>query len=168
MDDQTMAATITGLLASGCGAAIKVLLDQIIRWKAEDGAPISSKTRRRLILLLAALVPSLLYGFMVYMAWVEYGIAAHVAYTGLALFTSQAIHGEQDLPNGAEERIAAMWAEEAFVGNIPQGDLPEARIQIVVDGKVLATTSSKKNAFHETDYSNSGDLNVERGASGGM
>jgi hypothetical protein len=155
MNDQALKAFIAGALASGCGALNQLIMAQIVRWKEEDNEPISAKTKRRLSLLLALITPSVLYGFVVFMGWETYGIAAHIAYVGIAFMTAQAVHGEMRLPSGAQERVQERL--DAYVGKLPRGDDPDARIRI---------------DRGPTDLSNSGDAmpypDGERGPSGGL
>jgi hypothetical protein len=89
------------------------------------------------------------------MGWETYGIAAHIAYVGIAFMTAQAVHGEMRLPSGAQERVQARI--DAFVGNLPQGHNPYSPRPPYVD--------------IDTDLTNSGDAmpyTGERGPSGGM
>lgn len=165
MDDQTLGTIIGGLLASGCGGANQLVLANLIKWKDEDGDPISPKTKRRLSLVLAFATPSLLYAFMVWMGWTTYGIAAHVSYMGLAFAAHQALHGETKLQTGEEVRaaqvVAFRAAQPAFVGNIPQGHTPP-----------VLPISPVAPVFDDVDETNSGDVQPfpdgQRGASGGM
>lgn len=144
MDNQALGAIIGGLLASGCGGANQLILAQLIKWKDEDGQPIAPKTKRRLSLLLAFATPSLLYGFTVWMGLVQYGIAAHIAYMGLAFAAHQALHGETKLATG--EEVKAEKATEAYVGKIPRGHFPyEGAVDAMVASGVDLSTIAPVN-----------------------
>lgn len=167
MDDQALGAIIGGLLASGCGGANQLILAQLIKWRDEDGQPIAPKSKRRLSLLLAFATPSLLYGFTVYMTWVQYGIAAHIAYMGLAFAAHQALHGETKLQTGAEvegqKRIDEIERTEAYVGNIPQGHYPAESPTPSYVAPIAPAAPRFEDGERSSGFSDSGDEIPERG-----
>ena len=103
---------VLGVLSAGSAPVINWLLDQIVRWRAEDGHDIAPKWRRRIALLLTAVVPTAMYLLTDVMSeMVTYDWRQNVAYIATAFTTSQILHGEQKLPGNAEYK--AIKAEEA-------------------------------------------------------
>jgi hypothetical protein len=99
-------AFITAALSTGCGAIIQWLFSEYAKDRADDGKPISPRTKRRIMLGLCAVVPSVLVGIL-WLITREYDWQAHLMAVGLAYVTSQTIHGEQKLMTGEEVRAAA-------------------------------------------------------------
>lgn len=156
MDNQTWT-YILGALSGGCGFLQQILLSQFLKWRAEDGQPASPKTKRRVSLLIAPALPSVLYAVAILAGWTTYELASHLLYMGLAFMSAQGLHGEMKLQTGAE--VKAEERAEAYVGRIPQGHHPPVM--------PIAPSAPR---FDDTDLSNSGDLfpDGQRGASGGM
>lgn len=102
MDNEALKLMVFAILSAGSGALIQLILGEFIKWREEDKKPISPKTKRRLSLLFAALVPSALYGFAVLVGWTVYDVATHLAYIVAAFTAQQAVHGETKLPSGAD------------------------------------------------------------------
>jgi hypothetical protein len=113
MTTADLTVVILGVLSAGSAPVINWLLDQIVRWKAEDGQDIAPKTRRRLALLLTAVVPSAMYVLVLLMTMgiQTYDWKQNLAYIATAFTTSQMLHGERKLPDG--EEYAELKAEEA-------------------------------------------------------
>ncbi len=124
--NETLTAILMALLVAGCGVPIKFVMDQIIKWRAEDNKPISSKTKRRVTLLLGLIIPSIIYGVVVALGN-EYGVAAHILYMVGGFTSATALHGEIELPTGAEERTAKTFGPpvtklgpDVFIAEKPQ------------------------------------------------
>lgn len=94
---------ITAALSTGCGAIIQWLFSAYAKDRAEDGEPISPKTKRRVVMGLCALVPSALV-VILYLITAQYDWQQHIMAVGLAFVSSQAIHGETKLEDGKQMR----------------------------------------------------------------
>lgn len=113
MTTQDFIVVVLGILSAGSAPVINWLLDQIARWKLEDGEEIAPKTKRRLALLLTAVVPTAMYLLVWVMAMdvITYDWRQNIAYVATAFTTSQILHGERNLPDG--DQYAEIKAEEA-------------------------------------------------------
>lgn len=105
MTPEMLRVLINTALAAGCGGLITWLMDQIKKWREEDGKLVSPKTARRVVLLLCAVVPTALYVFTALVGWQAYDFVMNAAYVVTAFTSSTMIHGETQLPNGAEVRL---------------------------------------------------------------
>lgn len=103
-------AFIGAALSTGCGAIIQWLFSAYAKDRAEAEKPISPRTKRRIVLGLCAVVPSVLV-FGLWLITGQYDWQAHIMAVGLAFVTSQAIHGETKLQTGEEVKAAAQLEE---------------------------------------------------------
>lgn len=124
MSNEQFIALIVGVLAAGSGVVIQWILSQIVKWREEDGKPISPKTKRRLALLLCVTVPTALYLLVVWLSVeIEYRIGVHAGYVLGAFTAMQMWHGETKLMSGADIDRQTL---EAYAHPVPHhADHPE-------------------------------------------
>lgn len=105
---------ITAALATGCGAIIQWLFSLWAKDRADDGHPVSPRTKRRIMIGLCLLVPSVLIGTL-YLITGVYDWQQHVMAIGVAFVSSQVLHGETKLETGEQvatrERLEALSRE---------------------------------------------------------
>jgi hypothetical protein len=114
VDDQLTDAfveTLKWLVGPGAGVAVKAVMDWLIRELSDDDKRPSPKTARRLTYLVSFVVPSAAYMLL---AWItgEYRIEQHVMAILAAFGVATGMHGERNLPNGAE--VEAKKRQEEF------------------------------------------------------
>ena len=105
MGNEQLIQFISAALSTGSGAVILWVLDRIAEWVADDGQQISPKSKRRLALLLSAVVPTVLYLILVALQG-PYQWPVHLMNVGLAFISNQALHGETKLATGDDVRKA--------------------------------------------------------------
>jgi hypothetical protein len=82
---------------------------------------------------------------------------------------SQVVHKATDLIAGKNKAQGAVHSHtEAYVGTIPQGDDPQARLAGYTHTMPIAPVQWVDTDDEDVDMSNSGDVTDERGPSGGM
>lgn len=131
MSTETLHQILTALLTVGCAPLIKWIVDQV----KEEFNP-SPRTTRRLAYLYAAIVPSIVYGLLAVIQglyeWPAHLLAVIGAFTGATF-----IHGEQDLPNGAQ--VAAARRLDAIMA------VPTAvSVKVLEDGGVIVAPPTEE------------------------
>ena len=120
---------VTAALASGCGAIIQWLFGIWAADRAEDGHPVSPKSKRRIMIGLCVTVPSALIGVL-WLSTGQYSWQEHVMAVGLAFVTSQVLHGETKLPTGEQVRAQDAAQQEAIRQSAATLATPEGSILV--------------------------------------
>ena len=103
-DEETLAQLILYTINSGLGAAIKFIMDWLIRELKESGRDPSPRTRRWLTYGVCFVLPTVLYTAYILLTQMPYSLAGHALVVFSAFGVSQAVHGVQNLPTGAQVR----------------------------------------------------------------
>ena len=163
MENQTWT-YILAALSGGCGLLQQIVLTQILKWREEEGKPVSPKSKRRISLAIAPSLPTLLYLLAVWAGWTTYELANHLLYVGLAFMSAQGLHGETRLPSGADIRkaeVAALTEPPTRTGGVvgvvqPMGHTPYIAPIAPIDSRTYhdgerIDVAAAPNVFHADD-----------------